>query len=780
MSELIYDEPARSWLEALPLGNGALGAMCWGGTESMRFDINDETAWSGGPDSERMQGGPTPDEAARLVAEARALIAANRPVDAEAPVKSLQSHYAQAYLPIGTVTLRLPASSQSSYRRSLDLATAVHTVVTDSVVHTTVSSNPHGVLMHVIDGLPAGTVPEIDVTSQLHPLHASDGEMHLRLPSDASPAHERDTAAASWSGAKGASLEAAIVTRVVTEATTAGKERILVFIATGTTYRGIGCAPSGTAREVAAVAGDRIDAAIAEGSEAVMAAHKADHGRLFDRVSVTFGAQDSQTSTHARVLAAAQHPAGSLAADPSLAALLFDYGRYLLIASSRTGGLPATLQGIWNDQMQPPWSSNYTNNINLQMNYWGADVGNLPETADPLIEFVEALSRVGRGTAQRLYGSRGWVAHHNSDGWGFTAPVGGGQGDPSWAFWPMAGPWLVRHLQEREAFGGASILTGRGWSVLRGAAEFILDWMVQGPDGLWGTMPSTSPENIYLASDGRPASLSASTTMDLSLIRELFETVLLTATRVDKAYRLAGDDAFAAEVAERLKGMPRVPSIRASGGIQEWANDERARDPHHRHLSHLYSLYPGNTSFDAEHRFAAEQTLVERGDDSTGWSLCWKLALWARLRRADKVSALLRLALRPARPDARNGPGTYAGGVYPNLFAAHPPFQIDGNLGFVGALAEALLQSHAGEIELLPALPTELSTGSIAGLLARPGVIVDLEWESEILTVARLRARGASVSVTVRYRDRTLTRLVDAHKGVQLTPADFNESDVSP
>lgn len=783
MSALSYDSPAALWLEALPLGNGTLGAMCWGGADVVRFDLNDETAWSGSPANESRQGGVGPEEAARLLDEARTLIGAGRPVDAERAVRAMQSDYSQAYLPLGRVTLRLPARSTTEYRRTLDLASAVHTVSTnadasDEIVQTTLVSKPHGVLMHVIDGLPAGVVPTVEIHSQLGELGRRDGALWLRLPSDVAPGHETRFPAASWSDEPGASLEAAIVTRVVTEshpATGVTRHRVVLFIATGTSYAGVGQTPVGTARDAELAAELRIDAAIAAGSAAVLAEHIADHRALFDRVSISLGEPPSapSASSGARVAAAAGHGGGSLVADPALAALLFDYGRYLLIASSRAGGLPATLQGIWNDQMQPPWSSNYTTNINLQMNYWGADVANLPETAEPLFDFIEALAERGRDTARRLYGARGWVVHHNSDAWGFTAPAGGGTGDPAWAFWPMAGPWLIRHLREREAFGGGPLLATRFWPVLRGAAEFALDWMVRLPDGGWATSPSTSPENRFVCPDGSTASLSTSTTMDLSLLRELFQTVLSTAAERSAADR-AGDLAFVREVRERLAAMPDALPLGSKRGIREWADDAPAADPHHRHLSHLYALYPGGVVPDEAVRLAAEQSLVDRGDDSTGWSLCWKLALWARLGRADKVSELLRLVFRPAE----SGAGPFAGGLYPNLFAAHPPFQIDGNLGFTAVLAEALLQSHDGTISLLPALPTELHCGSVTGFVARPGVLVDIEWVDGALRSATLRTRGAPVQARIRYAGRTTHRLIDT-SGIRLSTTDFDESDTA-
>jgi alpha-L-fucosidase 2 len=777
VSLLSYAAPASTWLEALPLGNGALGGMCWGDASAPRFDLNDETAWSGSAASERSQPRPDADEARRLLSLAREHLAAGRPVEAEAPVRALQSDYTQAFLPLGTLWLAVPAGAESagSYRRVLDLAEAVHTVTARGVVQRTVVSHPHGVLVHVIDGLPSGAAVTVSLASPLRVLAETPGALLLRLPSDVAPGHETAYPPASWSDEPGASLEAAIVTRVVHETTADGMPRTVVFAATATTYRGPLAAPAGTAADAAAAASARIDAAVAHGSERVLADHGDDYRRLASRVAIDLGPRDDETPTDARIARAVEHGGGSLAADPSLAALLFDLGRYLLVSSSRPGGLPATLQGIWNDSMQPPWSSNYTTNINLQMNYWGVDVAHLPETAEPLVDFVEALSIAGRDTARRLYGARGWVVHHNSDAWAYSAPVGGGHGDPSWAFWPMAGPWLVRHLAERIGFGDTALLE-RAWPIMRGAAEFALDWMARlpGAEGdapVWGTSPSTSPENRFVTTDGREGSLGVSSTMDLSLLRELFATVLDTANRLGLA-----SDPVAREVAERIGGLPVAPAPGSSGGIREWSDDATAVDPHHRHLSLLYSLYPGAAPFDAEHRAAATRTLVDRGDDSTGWSLAWKLALWARLGRADKVSDLLRLQFRPAGTVS----GPFAGGLYPNLFAAHPPFQIDGNLGFVAALAEALLQSHGQRIELLPALPPELATGSVRGLVARPGVVVDLEWADGSLVAATLVARHGTVEATVRHRGVDVVRTIDSTTGIRLTATDFYESDTAP
>ncbi len=776
MAILSYEAPATTWLEALPLGNGALGAMCWADPSRPRFDLNDETAWSGGVHSEQRQRRPDAAGAHLLVDDARRLIAAGRPVEAESRITALQSDYTQAFLPLGTLTLHgLPeVPPDAPYERILDLDDAVHRVRCGGTVQRTVVSPPHGVLMHVVDGVGADATVRVSLTSPLRVVGRPDGALLLRLPADVAPGHEPTYPPVTWSDEPESSLEAAIVTRVVRERAPGGGSRLVVFAATATTYRSPLLAPVGTAADAAAGATARIEAAVAAGSEAVLAEHVHDYRQLKDRVRIDLGPQDATVATDRRLAVAALHPDGPLAADPSLAALLFDYGRYLLISSSRPGGLPATLQGIWNDSMQPPWSSNYTANINLQMNYWAADVAHLPETAEPLLDFIEALATAGRETAQRLYGARGWVVHHNTDAWAYSSPVGGGHGDPSWAFWPMGGPWLVRHLTERIRFGDQAFLQ-RAWPILRGAAEFALDWMVElrgrhpweaQRDVTWGTRPSTSPENRFLTPDGEPASLGTSSTMDLSLLRELFEAVLETAAALGYS-----SDPVAQEVSARITFLPTLPALGAGGTLLEWEDDAPAVDPQHRHLSHLYSLYPGAARYDDEHRSAAARTLLGRGDDSTGWSLAWKLALWARLGRPDKVSDLLRLVFRPAG----SVEGPFAGGLYPNLFAAHPPFQIDGNLGFVAALSEALLQSHDGRITLLPALPPEFGEGSVRGLVARPGVIVDLHWSEHELRSATLTSRSGPAEVTVAYRGRTRQIRLRADAARTLTPHDFPE-----
>lgn len=780
---LTFREPAEGWLWALPLGNGRLGAMCYGGSDVVRFDINDETAWSGGPRSEVGQPHPSAADAAALLQRARQSLVEGSWVEAEDSVKAMQSDYSQSYLPFATVTLcGATPPAVNGYRRALNLDAATHEVRYRAGgrewVHSTIASSGHGVLMHVIEG---ATDAQVDISTPLRVIEqrsaaTSDGcdtqVVQVRLPSDVPPTHAPGSPPLTWSDAPGAALEGAIATRTVRERSPEGADRLVVFVATETTFTGLGLAPVGTAADAAARALARLDAAVARGSDAIAAEHRRDHGKLFSRVSVRLGAAETAGSAGStiterldRAFADPEHP---LAGDPGLAAVLFDYGRYLLLACSRPGGLPATLQGIWNDSMQPPWSSNYTLNINLQMNYWQANVAALPETARPLIDFVVALAAAGESTAARLYGSRGWVAHHNSDAWLFTAPAGGRSGDPAWAFWPMAAPWLVRQLWDGVEFGmiGERELRERLWPVIRGAAEFGLDWLVRMPDGAWGTIPSTSPENSFLGEDGSVRGLEMSSAMDLSLLRDLFEITVDAAARI-------GEDAHPVidEIRARLADLPAAPPLTDDGSLLEWSRELDEADPQHRHVSPLYFVYPGRGVYDEAHRNAAVCVLERRGDASTGWSLVWKLALWARLHSPRKVSDLLRLYFQPASADR----GPWAGGLYPNLFAAHPPFQIDGNLGYVAALAEVLLQSHAGGIDLLPALPPEFTEGEVRGLVARPGVSVDIRWSDGALERASLTAAGPQSAGTreIRYGGRSIRRRLSTDSPTEVLASDF-------
>lgn len=831
---LVYDAPAADWLEALPLGNGRLGAMVFGGrpiagdsvpvgTLEHRFQLNDGSAWSGSSHSQALEPVFSRERADRILGTSRRQISAGDFAAAHETLKELQHRHSQSYLPFADLFLTATLSEvpgpapdtgaetdtshpPEAYRRSLDLARAVNSTSYQVDGHTVrveafASHDPSVLVISVETDAPGGLDLALRLDSQLRILRRSSSPalaaLELKMPSDVAPSHGgglveySDDDSFSLQGAVVAAWEhngAAVAVNTADSTdddglSATGIRDAVIYVTTETTFMGLGQRPEGTASDAVAAARDTLDAAMAAGRDALLASHEDSHGRLYDSSRISLGVPAwTGTNTAYRLLAANAHPDGPLAADPGLAALLFNYGRYLLISSSRTGppgsrkatawrGTPANLQGIWNDQLPAPWSSNFTTNINLQMNYWGAEPTGLAECAGPLFALIGALQETGSATAQEYYGARGWAVHHNSDIWGYSKPVGHGAHSPEWSFWPMAGLWLVRHLWEHLQFGegtsddggqsgaaSAEVAAGAGrftrdsaWPAIRGAAEFALDLMVEFPDGTVGTSPSTSPENSFTVANvvpdqpGRRAAAGESSTLDLTLIRDVFQMLCSLAAELGME-----EDSVVAEARAALPRLPE-PAPGRNGRLREWLADPEEWEPEHRHVSHLYLAYPGDTPLSPELEAAVSASLDGRGDDSTGWSLAWKVLLRARLRQPGKVSDLLKLFFR----DMTTGRGSHSGGLYPNLFGAHPPFQIDGNFGFVAGLAECLLQSHRTqgslqEIELLPALPAELSDGAASRLRARPGVEVDLEWRDGLLTAATLTS-PLQRQVLIRY-----------------------------
>ncbi|GAA3091530.1 glycoside hydrolase family 95 protein [Kribbella aluminosa] len=750
-TELTYDAPAASWLEALPLGNGRIGAMWFGGTAQDRIALNDETCWSGSPATTQRLATPNGEVGSAALERVREAIVRGDVRAAEELAGGFQSGHSQAYLPLGDLVLDFERDGEvAGYRRRLDLDTAVaraeYTIGGVEVWQEVYVSAPARALILRL-GVAEPVTVTLSLSSQLRSTTQALGENGLALlatcPSSVAPPHKGSGEPIQYSDGDDRGMNAAVVLRAQTDGiltaadhalTVADATELYVVLSTATGYEGPHTPPARTREECRELADTAVRAALAR-SIGLREEHVRDHQELFRR-SVLVLPSGAELTTDRRLVSAGD--------DPGLAALIYNFGRYLMIASSRPGGLPTNLQGIWNEHLQPPWSSNYTVNINTEMNYWPAETTSLPECHEPLLTYVKNLALAGRSTAEVLYGAAGWAAHHNADAWCWTAPV---DGNPKWANWPMAGVWMCRHLWDHYAFTGDRDYLNDVWPVLKGAAEFCRDWLIELPDGTLGTAPSTSPENEFIAADGKPASVTTSSTMDLSLIADLFDRCAQTAEALDLT------DPFIEDLKAARKRIPD-PKIGGQGQLQEWRDDLPEAEPLHRHTSHLIGLHPGDQitpDGTPELAAAAARTLELRGDKSTGWSLAWRIALWARLRDGAAAHRLVRELLTPAGDSGTDYVGD-GSGLYPNLFCAHPPFQIDGNFGATAGIAEMLLQSHTGELEFFPALPTAWPEGQITGLRARGGIGVDLTWSPEAANAVITSDHDATV--VLRHKDR--------------------------
>ncbi|CAN1812984.1 Alpha-L-fucosidase 2 [Linum perenne] len=746
--KLNFAAPASYWTDAIPIGNGRLGAMIWGGVPNETLQLNDDTLWTGIP------GDYTDPNAPAALSEVRKLVSNAQFPEASLQALQLSGNSSEAYQALGDLVLQFDAShlkyDPQSYRRELDLdnATATVSYTVGDVEYTRVhfASNPdQAILTRISASKPGALSFTLYLDSKMEHTSFVQGNNQIVLQGSC----RGDPKGIQFSAMLDLQIGGAAVVSVLDgkKLKVEGADWVVLLLVASSTFDGPFTSPVDSTKDPSSDCQKALNSLTSWSYADLRARHLEDYQSLFHRVSLQLSKGSSDNVSRNPVSTAERVKSFQLDEDPSLVELLFHYGRYLLISCSRPGTQVANLQGIWSKDLSPPWSGAQHLNINLQMNYWPALPCNLEECQEPLFDYISSLSINGSKTSKVNYGASGWVAHQVSDLWAKTSPD---SGNAVWALWPMGGAWLCTHLWEHFSYTmDKEFLQNKAYPLLEGCTKFLLDWLIETPGGNLGTNPSTSPEHMFIAPDGKQASVSYSSTMDMAITREVFSEIVAAAEILGRK-----DDELIQKALNALSQL--LPyKIAKDGTVMEWALDFEDPEPQHRHLSHLFGLFPCHSiTLDGTPDLckAAENTINKRGVEGPGWSTVWKAALWARLHKHEEAYRMIKHLFVLVDPAHESN---YEGGLYSNLFTAHPPFQIDANFGFSAAIAEMLVQSTAKDLHLLPALPRDKwPNGCFKGLKARGGLTVNLCWKEGDLDEVNIWSTEGN-AVRLHYRGRT-------------------------
>ncbi|XP_028780557.1 alpha-L-fucosidase 2-like [Neltuma alba] len=772
--KLTFSGPASHWTDAIPIGNGRLGAMVWGGVASEVLQLNEDTLWTGNP------GDYTNKNAPPALVEVRKLVDDGKYTEATAAAVKLSGDPSEVYQLLGDIKLEFDKShlaySKETYYRELDLdnatATVKYSVGDVEFTREHFASNPDQVIMTRISASKSESLSfTVSLDSKLPYSSQVRGQNQIIMEGSC-PGKRKPPKLNSDDNPKGVQFCAVLNLQISSGKGTVhvledkklrveGSDWAILLLTAASSFDGPFTKPKDSKKDPTSESTGKMKSIQNLSYSDLYAHHLDDYQNLFHRVSLQLSkssrnvldkrksesslGNSSQMGASDTVPTAARVKSFKTDEDPSFVELLFQYGRYLLISCSRPGTQAANLQGIWNKDIEPAWDGAPHLNINLQMNYWPALPCNLHECQEPLFDFISSLAVSGSKTAKVNYEANGWVAHQVSDIWAKTSPD---RGEAVWALWPMGGAWLCTHLWEHYTYTmDKDFLKNEAYPLMEGCTLFLLDWLIEGRGGFLETNPSTSPEHMFIAPDGKQASVSYSSTMDMSIIREVFSDIVSAA----KVLGRDDDDIIKRAMEAQSKLLPT--KIARDGSIMEWGEDFQDPDVHHRHVSHLFGLFPGHTitvEKNPDLCKAADYSLYKRGEEGPGWSTTWKTALWARLHNSEHAYRMVKHLIDLVDPDHE---ANYEGGLYSNLFTAHPPFQIDANFGFSAAIAEMLVQSTVKDLYLLPALPRDKwANGCVKGLKARGGVTVNICWKEGDMHEVGLWSENHNSQVRLHYR----------------------------